>query len=327
MGMTNIKNIVVMMMTMLSFVSSYIRINPSLPSIKYIQGIHYNSGSLYLGTNDGYMACVTKNDDYKLYRKWISPVSRRNIRKISSSLNYLLVECDATNVEETGKTVLCSIEDGTVLDQQSWRDTTILEKMVNNKEWIRCAYDGTIVSKIFNHDDDFKVRCRLPLLSSDYITAATIYEDCMYMITLNGYLWVLDVNSFKIINRYQLNFYLASSIEVVKIYPESSSVFIYIGNQEGSIQFLNIKDGKIISQTNKHVMDGVVTKILSNKKDVFVGFQSSEIFQFDIISFDEITRMKTNHEFYSNVDSISLSSNGLFTISDNEKEILLHPLT
>jgi len=307
-------------------VSALIRIDPLMPSIKYIQGVHYNAGSLYFGTNRGEIVCVRKDDTYNLYRKWMNVVTKRGIRKIKSTSKYVLVDCDANSFDETGRTVLCSIDDGKIVDQQIWRDSTVFEHIVKENEWVRCSYDGTVVSKMLNQEDEFVMKCRIPLMTSDYVTTSVIYDGKMYLVTLNGFLWIIDMNDFKIINRYQLNFYMASSMTVDRLHSTSSSVFIYIGNQKGNIYFINMKDDTIICHTEKVIHNGVVTHILSNRKDVFVAYHDKEIFQFDMLSFDPIHRMKMNTESYANIDSLSLSPRGLFFISDNERELMLYPL-
>lgn len=307
-------------------------IKPYPPTPKYIQGLEFGNGHLFYGTNDGNLVCLGRTDNSKLLYRWTMPIATRNIRKIQTNQKYILASCDTETVDATGRSVLCDIKSGHVLDSMRWRDTTVFEGITFSHEWIRVNAEGCISSKFVHRDQAFSCRLRLPLGHHDYIVCGTLHCDRLYLMTLSGNLWIVDMEQqqghgeFKIVDRYKTKFQLATTIHVTRPLRSDNSVFVYVGNQEGEVYFTQITDRQAISETRKKLHSSVITQMESNMKGIFVAFQDSTIVSMEIMSFRETMRVSGDAHFYTNTDSFSLSPRGLFYISDNETRIRMTSL-
>lgn len=300
-------------------------IKPYPPRPKYIQGLEFGNGNLFYGTDDGRIVCLAKTDSAMLLHRWSVPVTTRNIRKIQTNQKYILASCDTESVDATGRSVICDLKSGHILDSIKWRDTTVFEGITFSHEWVRVNAEGDIQSKRVHHDEGFTCRLKLPIGCFDHAVCATLHCDRLYVMTIGGRLWVVDLEQttgeYKVINRYKTKFPLATTLHVTRPLRSENSVFVYAGNQQGDIYFTQITEDQSISETRKTLHSSVVTQIESNSRGLFVAFQDSTIVSMEIMSFRETMRVCGDAHFYTNADSFSLSPRGLFYISDNETQI------
>lgn len=303
-------------------------IRPYPPMPKYIQGIEFGNGNLFYGTNDGKIVCVGR-DEAKLRHRWSVPITSRSIHRIQTTHKYLLASCDTVRRNETGRSVLCDIQTGSVLDVVSWADTTMFEAVTFGNEWIRVNMRGDILGKAFPRDGPFSLKLRLPLGSSDYVLCGTMYKEKLYLMTMNGNLWVVNIEPgvpCEVLNRYATRFQFATTIHVTEPLRSENSAFVYVGNQDGDVYFTQLTEGECVSHTQRRLHPSVVTQIESNSCGLFIAFQDSTIVAMEIISFREVMRVHGNAHFYPNVDAFSLSPRGIFYISDNERCIRVKSL-
>ena len=305
--------------TILITIDSLYVIKPTQP-IKYIQGLHFNSGHLYYGTNNGYVVSVTRKDN-DVVTKWYQKISTRNIKSIDSFDKQLLIDCDATNYEETSRTFICS-DEGDVIDSCSWKDTTIVQG-ISQKNWVRCNTKGFIESKDIFNENIFKHRYKIPLLGEDYLTCGVVKNDMLYTMSIDGQFTIVDTQTFKIVWRQFTRFKLSTCINTYEPLGQNSS-FTYIGNRKGEIYFIQLTDGNKISSTMKQLHNVPMTNIyIMNGHGPLCYFIDSTIQGLKFISFESFINMKLDEN--NSPNSFALSSQGIFTIK-NQNEIVLHNL-
>jgi len=324
------------MIGFIGLVSGYQRpSNPIQYSIKplskygYIQGLCFRNANLYYGTNYGEVVCLKRDEKANLIEKWVLPVSKRNIRQIKATSSHLLVRCDAVDMSETGRSVLYSLEDLMVNGIKRWNDNTVYEGITEDNQWIRCNARGEIVSRFVDKEEGFVVRKELKLGTFDHVSCATIYYHRLYIMTFQGYLWVINIQKEKYVveGRHQLNFPLSTVIHVSEpSKPEFNSVFVYIGNQEGEMYFTQLFEKRCVGHMRDRINEGVITQILTNGRGVFVAFDDATIMLIEPLKFVELFRIKGQSHYYTHMDSMTLTPRALFYISDDDKLIRFHTI-
>jgi hypothetical protein len=301
-----------------STLSLYV-IRPSQP-IKYIQGLHFNQGHLYYGTNNGYVISVTRQDD-TVITKWHNKLSNRNIRSINSFNKQLVINCDATHPDETSRTFICS-KDGDVMDSTSWEDTTIVEGIYESM-WVRCNTKGYVSSKTIMDENIFPIRLEIPLCENDYLTCGVVQKNMLYTMSLNGFFTIIDLRTFTIVWEQHTQYRLSTCINVHEPFGHDTK-FIYIGNQKGEVYFLQFKENenKKISSTVKKLYDNIVTNIYIHPTGPIFYFKDATIKGFQFVSFDSFLDMKLDDN-YSFQNTFTISNHGLFSIK-NKNEIQLY---
>lgn len=298
-------------------------------NVKYIQGLHYNNGDLFYGTNTGHIVSVTRKDD-GVVTKWFNKLSNRNIKSIESFNKKLLVDCDATHIEETSRTFICSEEDGNVMDSCSWKDTTVVQGLYDSI-WLRCNTMGMVESKHIFTENTFINRCQLKLKEGDYLTCGIVKKNRLYTMSLNGQLTIIDTDTFKVIWKQNTDFKLSTCINIYEKFGNNSS-FIYIGNQIGEIFFIQLTDDNKISSTRKILNTVAITNIHMHPHGPVFSFADATIQGLKFLSFDSFLEMNLgNHNRkgedipYMYQNYFTLSKQGLFTVQ-NQKDIVLYNL-
>lgn len=309
----------------------HIKTSQRLWHVKYLQGLHYSDGRLYYGTNDGSVVCLTRNEKGTFQQMWRSYVSKRNIRKIKSTQDHMLVSCDPIMVSgiedvcETGRTLLCELESGNVVDSQVWHDTTVYETITEHAgEWVRCNVRGDIFVKSIKAtvDTDICHRGRIPLRTGDFLSSAFVYEQKLYAISVVGEFFVMSLKDMKVQLRDNIHFKTSTSMHVLEPYKgrDRNTIFVYIGNASGEIYFIQITEEKCISHSQKKVHDAGVTQIESNSCGVFFSFDDSTIKGMEALTMQEFFSKRVEGTLYHQTDSFCLSPRGLFSIC-NSKDI------
>lgn len=295
---------------------------------KYIQGLHYTNGNLFYGTNEGNLCCITRNDNAKLQQKWFRPISSRNIQRIKGNDKSLLITCDSV-YGEAGRSVVCDMDSGHVMDNHVWKDTTIFETLTDSNEWIRVNAQGEMVTKVLHRETEFTLKYRIPMSSMDFVTCATIHNDRLYAITMNGKMFVVNLERLEIETWHAIHLQLPTCIHVVSPHGTNgptNSVFVYVANQSGTVYFTQITEGHTMSHTMKQVHHAVATQIDSNHQGVFISFGDSHIVGLEMLSFRQLYSIKTENPCYTNVDSFCLSPRGLFFIDNRKNEIRMETI-
>lgn len=307
--------------------------NAVLRNAKYVQGIDYRRGHLVFGTDDGHVCCmVNAHPRRRLLEKWTTQVSMRNLRRISGNDDYVLVTCDPIDSDEVSRTVVCDLETGGIRDTKVWTDTTVFESLTSENEWVRLNVYGELMTKLLHRDDEFTRRLGLPLRNSDFVTAATIHKNKLYVITMDAKLFIVSLENFNMVAYHSLHIDVPTCIHVIH-HPSTAHTnveFLFVGNYQGMIHFAQLNDDKITSQTHKRMRetdhDAIVTQIRSNHHGVFASFDSAEITGIEMMSFRELFRIKTPSPTFINVDAFCVSPMGLFYIDNDKREIRLETL-
>lgn len=297
----------------------------TLQQTKYIQGLHYAQGNLFYGTDTGKVCCISRDNQAKLEQKWTRKISSRNVQRISGNDESLLISCDS-ECGEVGRTVVCDLEEGNVVDCAIWGDTTAYETLTEKNEWIRVNVYGHIMSKVLHRDEAFSVKYRIPIHNMDFISAATIHKKKLYAVTMSGKLFIINLDKFDIMSWHSLHFDIPTCIHVVS-HSNSNVEFLFVGNRNGMIHFAQMNEGKVTSHTQKQIRDpgsdAIVTQIGSNHHGVFISFDDSNIVGIEMLSFRELLSVNTNTPSYTNIDAFCLSPLGLFYADNEHKQIRL----
>lgn len=287
---------------------------------KYLQGIYFNQGNLYYGTNNGFVHCVTKNDDEKspnYVDLWKTQLGKRNIKKINNgNHNHLIIESDSHDGKYNGHSYIVNKQNGHCIWKKDWSDSTIYECITDDNCYCRFNKKGEIFTFPIEKKSQNAIKKKIRIAKTEYIVSIHYYENEFYIMTNKGRLLIITRN-FNIKKIHELNVTFVSCMTLLKNH-NNQSLYVYLGDVNGHLNIFQITNDKIISSQHYNMnVHSVLTNIYLNFKTIFTCYANGIILGHDKKNFMPVFNITNENNFYSDIHSIYTSTVNIFICENN----------
>jgi len=286
---------------------------------KYLQGIYFNQGNLYYGTNNGFVHCVTKNHDESnnYVDLWKRKLGKRNIKKINEgNHDHLIIESDSHNEKYYGHSFIVDKKNGNCIWKKDWEDSTIYECITNDDHYCRFNKKGEIFIFSINKKSQNEMKRKIRIAKIEHIVSIKYYENEFYIITNKGRLLIVTRN-FHIKKIHEFNMPFVTCMTIFRNH-NNDSLYVYLGDVNGNLNIFKITHDKIISSQHYNMdMDSVMTNIFINFKTIFTCYGNGIILGHDKKTLLPVFNVTNENNFYSDIHHIYTSTVNIFICEHN----------